>query len=71
MPSHYIYGSLKHPLSILATSCDTAAHSFGPEKEPASLWKHTGLPNTWQSLRACCISSMTAINIAQVVKRRN
>ena len=53
MPSHYVYGSLKHPLSILATHCDTAARSFGTEKEPASLWKHTGLPNAWQAHHLC------------------
>jgi hypothetical protein len=71
MPSHYVYGSFKHPLSILATRCDTGNRSFGIEKEPASLWEHTELPNIWQAIvSACCISSMTAINIAQVVKWR-
>jgi hypothetical protein len=32
---------------------DTEARSFGTEKEPASLWKHTELPNTWQGPRLC------------------
>ncbi len=53
MPGHYANDSLKHPPSILATRCDTEVRPVGTEKEPASLWKHTELPNKWQAHRLC------------------